>query len=217
MFAAIKALKEIDAAKAPLIIHDTFGKMVHDEKEAASKIADHFHEKFSTKDITPLLMFEGSPRPLHRQITSAEVEAVVKAMKSGKAIGPDGIPVEALKAGGTAVAAFISDILNASYSLHKSVGIGDGILRALQKPGKAPGPLAHLRPIVLLTLLRKVLSLIVLQRIQARVEVYLSASQAGFRKGRSTGDIVWAYRWLAAKSVRRPLPENYPYLRPGHV
>ena len=150
-------------------------------------------------------MFEGPPRPLHRQITSAEVEKVVKRMKSGKAIGPDGIPVEALKAGGTAVAAFIADVLNASYSLHKSVGIGDGILRALQKPGKTPGPLAHLRrvrPIVLLTLLRKILSLITLQRIQARVEAYLSASQAGFRKGRSTADIVWAYRWLAAKAIR---------------
>ena len=30
----------------------------------------------------------------------------------------------------------------------------------------------------------------------------MSASQAGFRKGRSTADIVSAYRWLAAKVIR---------------
>ena len=63
-------------------------------------------------------------------------------------------------------------------------------------------PTAHLRPIVMLTLLRKVLSLVVLRRIRTRVDVYLSASQAGFRRGRSTADIVWAYRWLAAKATR---------------
>ena len=62
--------------------------------------------------------------------------------------------------------------------------------------------LANLRPIVLLTLLRKVLSVVLLNRVRAKVDGYLSASQAGFRIGRSTADIVWAHRWLAAKVIR---------------
>ena len=157
----------------------------------ASLIAEHFKGQFNAPDSMPLCMFEGDPRSLNRQITGAEVEAVVKGMKSGKAVGPDGLPVEALKAGGPAAAAFVAEVLNQSYSLHKSVGIGECLLRALQKPGKLAGPLANLRPIVLLTLLRKILSLIVLRRIRAKVEGCLAASHAGFRKGRSTADIVW--------------------------
>ena len=152
--------------------------------------------------MKPLPMFDGIPRVLNRRITAKDVEGVLKTMKSGKAVGPDGLPLEVLKAGGTEAAAFVADILNESYSLHKSVDIGDGILRALQKPGKPAGPLANLRPIVLLSLLRKVLSLIVLRRIRDKVDNYLSASQAGFRRGRSTADIIWAYRWLAAKATR---------------
>ena len=65
MFAAIKALKEIDAPKVPITVHDTTGNVVHDEQEAASKIADNFHQQFSAKNVTPLPMFEGPPRPLH--------------------------------------------------------------------------------------------------------------------------------------------------------
>jgi len=47
-----------------------------------------------------------------------------------------------------------------------------------------------------------VLSLVVLRRIRDKVDIYLSASQAGFRRGRSTSDIIWAYRWLAGKATR---------------
>ena len=44
--------------------------------------------------------------------------------------------------------------------------------------------------------------LVVLWRVRSKVDGYLSASQAGFRRGRSTSDIIWAYRWLAAKAIR---------------
>jgi len=202
MFAAIKALKEANDSKAPLIVHDKNGNTIYNEPEAASLIAEHFKGQFNSPNSKPLQMFEGDPRSLNRQITGAEVEDAHKGLKAGKAVGPDGFPVEGLKAGGPAAAAFVAEVLNQSYSLHKSVGIGEGLLRALQKPGKLAGPLANLRSIVLLTLLRKVLSLVVLRRIRATVEGYLAASHAGFRKGRSTADIVWAHRWLAAKAIR---------------
>ena len=203
MFAAIKVLKEEGTStKAPLIVHDENGQTIQSEQEAANAIAGHFQGLFSAPDAEPLPMFDGTPRPLSRRITADEVFNVVRDMKSGKAIGPDGLPIEVLKAGGKEVAAFVAEVLNESYSLHKSVGLGDGILRALQKAGKQAGPLANLRPIVLLTLLRKVLSLVVLRRIRDKVDIYLSASQAGFRRGRSTSDIIWAYRWLAGKATR---------------
>ena len=64
----------------------------------------------------------------------------------------------------------------------------------LQKPGKLVGPLSALR---------KTLSLVVLSRIATKVDNFLSPSQLGFRRGRSTADVVFGYRWLCAKAQRQ--------------
>ena len=60
-----------------------------------------------------------------------------------------------------------------------------------------------MRPIVLLSALRKTLSLIVLSRNATKVDNFLSPSQSGFRRGRSTADVVFGYRWLCAKAQRQ--------------
>ena len=71
------------------------------------------------------------------------------------------------------------------------------------EPGKPVGPLTSVRPIVLLSALRKTLSLVVLSRIATKVDNFLSPSQSGFRRGRSTADVVFVYRWLCAKAQRQ--------------
>ncbi|GFS24655.1 very-long-chain enoyl-CoA reductase [Elysia marginata] len=38
------------------------------------------------------------------------------------------------------------------------------------------------------------------ERIRQQVEKYLSPSQSGFRPDRSTADVVWTHKWLAAKT-----------------
>ena len=72
----------------------------------------------------------------------------------------------------------------------------------LQKPGKQKGPVKNLRPVTLLDTIRKSLSLTVLERIRPKVEKYLSPNQSGFRPCRSTADVVWTHRWLAAKTQK---------------
>ncbi len=76
----------------------------------------------------------------------------------------------------------------------------------MQKPGKPAGPVKNIRPIVLLPLLCKLLSIIVFNRIRKEVDMYLSPAQSGFRCGRSCADIVWAHIWLVAKTVRYKAP-----------
>ena len=71
----------------------------------------------------------------------------------------------------------------------------------LPKPNKARGPVANLRPIVLLNTLRKVISLVVLKRITPRVSHYLGSTSSGFRPGRGTADVVWTQRWISAKAT----------------
>ena len=79
------------------------------------------------------------------------------------------------------------------------------MLILLQKRGKPVGPLTSVRPIVLLSTLRKTLSLIVLSRITTKVDNFLSPTQSGFRRGRITADVVFGYRWLCAKAQRQSI------------
>ena len=72
-------------------------------------------------------------------------------------------------------------------------------MAALQKIGKQKGPIKNLRAVVLLPIIRKVMSNIVLKRIQPKVENYLSSSQSAYRPNRSTSDIVWAHKFLTAR------------------
>ena len=75
----------------------------------------------------------------------------------------------------------------------------------MQKEGKPRGPLSSLRPIVLLTALRKMLSIITLNRVRSKVENFLSPGQSGFRQYRSTTDAVWAHKWLAAATQKHQI------------
>ena len=91
------------------------------------------------------------------------------------------------------------------------INIGKSNLILLQKPNKEKEPLKNIRPINLLKTSRKILSITTLHRIQEKVEQYLSASQAAYRPKRSTGDIVWAHRFIIGK-VHRSIHHWYRYV-----
>ena len=79
--------------------------------------------------------------------------------------------------------------------------IGEGILIPLNKPKKEK-VVNNTRPITLLNCTRKILSLIILERIYAQVDNYISKGQSGFRRQRGTADIVWSYRWMLANAEK---------------
>ncbi len=56
--------------------------------------------------------------------------------------------------------------------------------------------------------MRKLLSLIILERIRQPVDAFLSPAHSGFRSGRSCADVVWAHRWLVAKTLRYKVVVN---------
>ena len=63
--------------------------------------------------------------------------------------------------------------------------LNNGLLAPLQKPGKKRGPPENLRPIILLSVLRKILSVIMIKRDKSRIKKVLSKSQAAYQSGRS--------------------------------
>ncbi len=154
-------------------------------------MAKHFHSLFFNPSFSSLSNLSISPsnKKLNSPITTLEVQAATSKLRNGRALGPDGMPGELLKYGSTELHTQMAKIYNEMFEKGEDLELGRGTLIVLPKPGKPPELLSSVRPIVLLTTLRKTLSLIVQQRIRPAVERFLPASQSGFRQNRSTADV----------------------------
>ena len=73
-----------------------------------------------------------------------------------------------------------------------------GYLVPISKPGKDPDKPENHRPVILLSTYRKLLSQIILNRINPVIDKSISSSQFAYRTGRSTGDVVLAHKYLIA-------------------
>ena len=197
MFSAIKSLKK--NGKENVFLFDEDKKRVTNKKEMHSMIKKYFSSKFYDKNI-PKIVPTIEDKPLKKPITEKEVKKCISKMKNNKAGGYDGISVELIKYGN--IESVISMILNNIIEKKDNVDLGKSLLIALPKPNKEKGPVANLRPINLLPVIRKILSNITLNRIKNKVNEYLLSSQSAYREGRSTSDIVWAHRWMCAKAQR---------------
>ena len=68
-----------------------------------------------------------------------------------------------------------------------------GIFRAQQKPGKPKGPTSNIRPIIILSILRKKLAVcMIMKRINLRLDSAIPMPQTAYRKNRSTTEHVFA-------------------------
>jgi hypothetical protein len=109
---------------------------------------------------------------------------------------------EFLKYGGPELHEAIAELLNAVFIRHESIpDLKAGLLIALNKPSKKTF-VENTRPIILLTALRKILSLIVYERMGGRVSAYLPLSQHAYLPGRSTGEFLWSLQYLRSIAER---------------
>ena len=86
----------------------------------------------------------------------------------------------------------------------KSETLTKGYLVPIEKPGKDPKIPSSYRPVILLSVYRKSVSQILLNRIEPILEKTMLPNQFAYRSGRSTGDIVLAHKYLlsAARTKR---------------
>ena len=200
MFKAVKLLNQKHYENPS--VEDSSGKLVINPNQTLEIVADFFKEKFQNKDLASIASFQGIPRKLNKPFTSEEVRKSLESLKNNRAPGGDEISGELLKYGTPLLHKSIANILNRVFEEHETININSGELIAIPKPGKPKGPPKNLRPITLLNTIRKALSIITLHRIRPNIEEYLSHSQSGFRPERSTSDVAWTHKWLAAKAKK---------------
>ena len=84
--------------------------------------------------------------------------------------------------------------------------INTGILNPLQKPGKPKGPVQNLRPVILLSVLRKILAVCTINRLDSKLRSIIPISQCAYSKGRSTAELIFTFKLLCEKAI---ISENY--------
>jgi len=202
MFEAVRNLTNSKPAR-PITVHNAEGHVIADDAEKAEVVKSWFEQHF-TGDEPAMVPFEGGARPLNVPISMFEVELAIKRLKNNRATGPDEIPNELLKYAGPSFCGAFSKIINQCFETNSYIdAIGESILTPLQKPGKPPGPVKNLRPLNLLNGVRKILSVLTLNRIQDQVNNYTGPWQCGYKAGHGCADIVWSQQMLISVVMRK--------------
>ena len=175
MFHAIKQMQHLKP-KARLLINTNEGALTENEKEQTQLISQHFKQQFfKNQEIIPTI----PPTPVTKPFAKEEIKNTIKYLKNNKSKGNDGVKSELLKHAPEIVYTEIAEILNeTAKSGDFPKELTQGILTTIQKPEKTKGPITNLRPITLLSMLRKILGSCMKQRIIDRIDREIPPSQA---------------------------------------
>lgn len=136
-----------------------------------------------------------------------EIVRAVKELKNHKAPGMDNIPAELFKVDPDAAAHALHPLLTNVWITEKlPPEWKQGLLIKLPKKGNRTD-CNNWRGITLLCTVSKILSKVILYRIQDAIEATIRTEQAGFRKGTSCVDQINSLRIIVEESVewRKPL------------
>ena len=204
MFNAVRELNK--TRNGDIVVENSEGNILHNSKQKVEEITKYFEGIFKqedTKEIPKLI-----PQELKNPITCPEVKEAVKKLKNNKSPGCDNIPAELIKNSPEIVHNQIAEILNeAAKTGNKPKEINLGQLIPIPKPNKPKGPVKNLRPVILLSVLRKILAIIVVNRTFDRIRKTISVTQAAYSPGRSTTELVFTFKILIEKAI---CSENYP-------
>ena len=198
MFSVIKEMNR-EKPKVPLLIRTREGNLTSNDAEQCELIAAHFKEQFF-KEAEQIKL--SNPQAMRNPFTSSEISDAINKLRNNRSSGLDNVTAELLKYG----PAILHDEIALIFNSLAETGdcpreIVQGILCALQKPGKTKGPLDHLRPIILLSMLRKILAICLKCRTIKRLDREIPPSQAAYRSGRSTTEHVFAAKVLCEKAI----------------
>jgi exonuclease III len=198
MYQAVRHLQQ-SKPKKKLVVDGEHG-LVTKAKEQVEIITKHFREVFHID--TEKEMPEIKPTEMKKPFTEEEVSKAVKSLKNNKSAGCDQLKAELVKHGPPTIHQGIAILLNhMAKTGDYPKEIKTGILVPLPKPGKPQGPPKNLRPIILLSIIRKILAIIMIRRTADKLNSRIPISQAAYRSGRGTTEQVFTLKTLAEKAI----------------
>jgi len=144
---------------------------------------------------------------LDADIPLGAVKVAIKLLKNDKASGAGGIPAEVLKCGGEALAAELHAVFELCWRTHcLPQDFKDANIITLYKNKGSREDCNSYRGISLLSVAGKVLSLVLLPKLQVIADRVLPESLCGLHASRSTIDAVFTLRQLQEKCIEQQRP-----------
>lgn len=205
LFQQVAKLKSEDFKGQSMCINNKAGETLIEEEQILDRWHEYGSSLFSSSpdQKTPRVedaskssefVYNKEPEPLIDEITSA-----IKQLKYGKSPGLDSIPGELLKhlgcEGVRAIHQLCCKIWN-TCSWPKEWKLQELVM--LYKGGNAK-ECGNYRTIALISHTSKILLIILLNRMKTKVESEISDFQAGYRKGRSTTDMLFVLQLIIEK------------------
>ena len=177
------------------------GEHITDQKEILNEVRKFYSILFSSQNETSNIdlesILDGSVRKLtdtesyslEGELELQEVSLALKKMKNNKCPGIDGFPAEFFKVFWGKLKFFVLRGLNYAYrSGEMSVSMKSCIISCIPKGDKPRQFLKNWRPISLLSVLYKIASTSVANRLKKVLDELISKFQTGFLKGRFIGE-----------------------------
>lgn len=204
--------KIVGPVKKPLtIVKDAEGNEIKEKEKQLTRWNEHFQDVLnqpntvqlcSLASIDPNLIapnpdvFDGPPN-------QQEIKDAICQLKNRKSPGEDSIPAELLKAGGNVSVERLESLFQ---NIWKSKAVPqdwrNAVIVPLYKKG-SKSECNNYRGISLLSVPGKVLTRIICNRLEPYLDKILRDGQCGFRRKRSTIDMIFSTRQLIEKSLEQ--------------
>ena len=177
-----------------------------DTHQILNRWAEHFNTLLNSENPADQDIFANFPTSppvehLDSPPSFAEVRKAMKGLKNNKSPGPDGIPAEVLKHGGYLLTRRLHQLINTIWSSENiPQEWKDATIITIYKRKGDKADCGNSRGISLLSVAGKVLARVMLSRLVAHIsENILPESQCGFRRDRSTSDMIFVARQVQEK------------------
>ena len=197
-YEAARVLQRKERKQHPKIINKE-GKIASSDKKKCKIITDFFTELLQRDEIEE--QKEYHPVEMEIPFTQKEISKIVKRLKDNKRAGPDEVKAELIKNSPKEVHETIAKILQLTSKGNPYPEVlRKGTLIPLSKPPKNDAKV-NVRPIILLSILRKIISMCMIDRCWTRLKGEIPIEQAAYQLGRSTTEQVFCVKTLAEKAI----------------
>jgi len=206
IYKSVKALSGKRQQPPKNLTTDGQGSMLGDAKAVAARWYDFLSKKFAatkTETETRQAMETLVPTQGAEPLTEKEILDGLSRMKSKKATGPDGIPIEVFHNSAVCKQTLVTLIQKIWNDEDVPTEFSEAKFIMVYKNKGEPDDPSKYRCLGLLNHCYKTLSQCMLARIEAQTEKYLSDWQAGFRKGRGCRDNVLILRTIFDEVLAR--------------
>ena len=209
-FDSLKTIYSPPTSGSSPILSADGAKLITDNNEIVERWAEHFNGVLNQPSSINDAAIQRLPQvavnlDLDIPPSENEVAQAIKQISCGKAPGPDAIPAEVFKLGGSALLTKLTELFKSFWDNEiLPQEFKDATVVHLYKRKGNRRSCDNLRGISLLATAGKILARVLLNRLLKHLEQgHLPESQCGFRAGRGTIDMVFAARQLQEKSMEQ--------------